>query len=401
MTVLGNDSPEAAGMHPEQVARARDLCAGWVKEGHTHALAVCVARRGKIVLHEAFGRVTPAADSPALETSSLWPLSSGSKPFAATLVMQLVDEGLLGLNRPARDYLPELSGDRTEEILVHHLLTHTSGYVFHTDPPLADHVIRKLQEGFDPPPCPETQNLLIHQMLSVFWDAPLACRPGEMMIYSNHNYELLGEIVRRVSGRSLWDLARERIFDPLGLDDSWYVLPESESARVVQRPPDAPLGGDEGPLMRGLGSRQWNETPFAGGGILSTPRDVTVFGQMFLNRGSYGGARILSQASVAAMTRDQIPGVRARFVFVDVPIASWGYGWGVESPAKWKYFHGSLMSLGTFSHGGAGGFKVWVDRDRELVGVYVEACLRGDPETGEQFWNADLFENAITAAVVD
>ena len=69
------------------------------------------------------------------------------------------------------------------------------------------------------------------------------------MIYSNHNYELLGEIVRRLSGRSIEEQARERIFDPLGMRDSYYVVPESVAPRVVQRAPGMPFGDPDNPFM--------------------------------------------------------------------------------------------------------------------------------------------------------
>jgi CubicO group peptidase (beta-lactamase class C family) len=153
--------------------------------------------------------------------------------------------------------------------------------------------------------------------------------------------------------------------------------------------------------MQGIESRQMQETPYAGAGVWSTVRDMAVFGQTFLNRGSYGDARVLSPAAVAAMTRDQIPGIAANFFGREISPASWGYGWTVESPAKWRYFHGSLQSLGTFSHSGGSGFKLLIDPQRELVLVYVEACLRSNISSGELYWNADRFENAITAAVED
>jgi len=398
---LRTGSAREAGMDPERVELARQRCQAWVKEGHTHSLSVCVARKGVVVLHDSLGRLRPEPEAPVLDERALWPISSGSKPVTAALVMQLVEEGQLGLNRPVREYLPEICAEGADAMLVHHLLTHTTGYVFHSDPPLSEHVERKIAEGFQPPPCPDTRHPVVHAVLEMFWDAPLACSPGELMIYSNHNYELLGELVRRITGRPFWEVARERVFAPLGMEDSSFVVPERDAGRVVQRPAEAPLGGFESPLMQGLGSRQMQETPYAGAGLFATARDMAVFAQTMLNGGRYGKARILSPASVAAMTRDQIPGLAAQFVHIEAPIASWGYGWTIESPAKWTYYHGSLQSLGTFSHGGGGGFKLWADPPRELVGVYLEACLKGNAETQEQFWNADLFENLITAAVED
>jgi CubicO group peptidase (beta-lactamase class C family) len=399
-TKLRPGSPEKVGMLPERVAHVRDLCARWVEEGHTPTLGVCVARRGVIVLHEAFGVLGPDPDSPPLAREALFPALSVTKAITATLAMQLVEDGLLGLNRPARDYLPEISGDGTEEILVHHLLTHTSGYPFHTDPPFVEHLVKKFQDGFEAPSRPAGQHPVIHQYLSLCWDLPRVSRVGEIMVYANHNYELLGEIVRRLSGRGLEELARKRIFDPLGMQDSYYVVPESESHRVVQRAPGLPLADPESDFMPGIGSRQWQETPYGGAGLFSTPFDMAVFGQTFLNGGRYGDARILSPAAVATMTRDQIPGLRARIVGKEEASASWGYGWMVASPTKWKYFDGSLQPLGTFGHPGAAGQMFWVDPEHELVGAYFEVATRVTPDW-EFLWNFDLFQNAITAAVDD
>jgi CubicO group peptidase (beta-lactamase class C family) len=391
-------TPREAGMLPERVARVRDLCARWVKDGHTPTLGVCVARRGVIVLHEAFGVRGPGPDSPPLRCDALFAVASITKPITATLAMQLVEDGRLGLNRPAKDYLPELSGEGTDEILVHHLLTHTTGYPFHTDPPMLKHAARKKRAGFEPPPCPEGLHPILHEWLSLNWDAPRVAGVGEVMIYSTHNYDLLGEIVRRLSGRRLEQLARERVFGPLGMHDSYYEVPESESHRVVQRAPGRPFGPEWLPFFDDIGGRRWQETPWGGGGLFSTPLDIAVFGQMIVDEGRYGDARILSPATVAAMTRDQIPGLRARLLNHEAEHASWGYGWTITSPTKWRYFDGSLQPLGTLSHSGGGGAAFWVDREHELVGVYFEVSTRLT-ERYEMLWNFDLFQNAVTAAV--
>jgi len=399
-TKLGPGSPEEVGMLSGRVAHTRSLCARWVKEGHTPTLGVCVARRGRIVLHEAFGILGPGPDSPRLEQDALFAGMSVTKPITATLVMQLVEDGLLGLNRPAKDYLPELSGDGVDDILVHHLLTHTSGYPFHIDEPWVTHWMKKVTAGFTVPPCPEGRHPIVHQWLSLSWDAPRVAEVGAVMVYSNHNYELLGEIIRRLSGRSLEQLARERIFGPLGMNDTYYEVPESESHRVVQRAPGLPLADYDSPFMEGLGSRQMQSTPYAGAGVFTTPLDMTIFGQTILNGGRYGDARILSPAAVAAMTRDQVPGLRALIVGSEGAHASYGYGWIVASPSKWKYFDGSLHPLGTICHPGAAGQVFWVDREHELVGAYFEVATRVT-ENWQFLWSFDLFQNAITAALDD
>jgi Beta-lactamase len=222
---LRHGTPKEAGMLPARIERARDLCAQWIESGHTPAISVCVARRGVIVLHDAFGVLGPEPGAGAIDRRSLFPLSSVSKPIMATLVMQLVEDGRIGLNRPVLDYIPGIKAEHAEEMLVHHLLTHTSGYCWYDEEPFASHAQRKVMEGFTPSPCAPNQHPLHAAAIELFLDVPLARRPGEIMIYSNHNYELLSEIVRRVSGRPHWELAQERSY--------WILTLDSERAAVV------------------------------------------------------------------------------------------------------------------------------------------------------------------------
>jgi CubicO group peptidase (beta-lactamase class C family) len=121
------------------------------------------------------------------------------------------------------------------------------------------------------------------------------------------NYEFLGEIVRRLSERSLNDFVQARIFEPLGMNSSFFVVPESARARVVKRPPHVPHV--QHPLgLPGIDSREREQLSFASGGAFATAKDLAVFGQMFLNGGSYGSARVLSRPAIIAMTRNQILG---------------------------------------------------------------------------------------------
>src|SRR5262249_14745093 len=154
----------------------------------------------------------------------------------------------------------------------------------------------KIQEGYDPGPCEATQHHVVHRRLAVTYPFPLSKPAGSEMIYGGINYILLGEIIRRLTGRALEDFARERILDPLGMNDSFFVVSESVRARIVKRPPDAPF--------QGIDSRESEETPWASAGMFGTARDLAVFGQMFLNGGRYRDTRILSRPAVAAMTRN-------------------------------------------------------------------------------------------------
>ncbi len=252
MTELRAGSAAEAGMLPERVERIRALAKSWVEQGVTPSLVVLAARRGVIVLHEAFGRLRPEPDAPPLSVDSVFPMSSITKPITATAAMLLVEDGLLGLNRPVRDYLPEISGAGTEEVLVHHLLTHTSGY---EDEEIFSALAQRINDGFDPGPCEVTQHPAVHLMLSVCYPHQVSKPPGTEMIYADVNYVLLGEIIRRLTRRPLAEFARERIFDPLGMNDTSYVVPEPARGRIVKRPPHASLV--QNPLgLPGIDSRE-------------------------------------------------------------------------------------------------------------------------------------------------
>jgi serine-type D-Ala-D-Ala carboxypeptidase len=384
-------TPEEAGMLPDRIERVKQLAAGWVAEGHTPSLVILAARKGIIFLHEAYGVLTPEENSPPIRIDSIFPIASITKVVTATSAMILVEDGLLGLNRPIIDYIPEIRAEGTEEILVHHLLTHTSGYNNET---LLAFWMENRGKWPETPPCAENQHPLIHKLLYRLYPAPLWKAPGVEMSYCEHNIDLLGEIVRRVSGFSLADFASERIFQPLGMIDTYYIVPESLDYRIVKRPASAPNISS----YPSLNSRQFQETPYATVGIFSTAMDMAVFGQMFLNGGRYSDTRVLSRPTVSEMTRNQIPGIGVDWFGTYKPEASWGYGWSIASNTKWKYWGGSLPSPKMFGHIGSGGVNFLVDSVHEIVLVYFSIGLEVTTRL-EQKTNSDLFQNAIFASI--
>ena len=131
---------------------------------------------------------------------------------------------------------------------------------------------------------------------------------------------------------------------------------------------------------------------------------------MFLNRGTYGGARVLCPASVAEMTRNQIPGIVARYGDEFFPEASWGLGWNVHGGKKSVGYNGTLQSPQSFAHGGLGGVHLWVDPTYELVGAYFSVHSEQGIPAGVQvaegnrgglMGRRDLFIDAVTAAIID
>lgn len=385
--------PEEVGMSARRVRHVGQLAAGWVAQGITSALVILVARRGVVVLHEAFGCLTPD-DAPPVKRDTIYPVSSLTKPITATAAMLLVEDGLLGLQRPVSEYIPEFSGEGKQAVMVHHLLTHTSGLRAED---VNAHAAKKRGVVAIPPP-EETQHPWINEYLFLRYDAPLWKPPGVEMSYCSYGYNLLGEIVRRVSGQALAAFARERLFEPLRMQDTFYIVPDAVRARIVRRPLDAPFAAVDG-VAPGLETREHQELPLASAGVFATAMDMAIFGQMFLNRGSYGEVRILSPGAVAKMTRNQIPGVSGQHRREFFPEASWGLGWSIHGNKR-ALSDGSLHSPQAFDHHGAGGTYFWVDPVYEIVGVYFSVALEriDDTRVKECY---DLFTNAVTAAVVD
>jgi CubicO group peptidase (beta-lactamase class C family) len=187
---------------------------------------------------------------------------------------------------------------------------------------------------------------------------------------------------------------------PLGMRDTYYCGVDAPPERRVRRPFAAGANPDPGldVLERAAESQR-----VAAGSFLSvsTAWDMAILGQMFLNGGVHGGTRILSPTSVAEMTRNQIPGIRATFLEEEIPEASWGLGWSVHGTKTG--FCGGLYSAESFEHWGGGGTYVWVDPVHEVVGAYfsVAPWIPSRPEWWAKHWRSDLFTDAVTAAIME
>ena len=392
--------PGDVGMSPERVARLRSRCSGWVEHGLTPSLQVLVARHGVVVLDEAWGKRGPEADAAPLDTDGIFAVGSMTKPITATAVMCLVEDGLLGLNRPVQEYVPEFVGEGKEQVMVHHLLTHTSGL---RQEDIAAYLRERIEAGAlpKPPPLPGVgpREALPGRCFEASLMAPLSMAPGTEMSYCTTGYLLLARIVERAAGQPVERFVQERVLDPLGMiATSYHGAPPERHQRVVRRDPDARFAIFDHPTVIAAGL-----TP-GGGTSYSTARDVATLVQTYLNGGVHGGARILSPASVAEMTRNQIPGIGASWEGEFFPEAGWGYGWGIQGGKKGQR-DGSLHSPATFSHGGIMMHFAWADPAYDLVGVYLsilpaEKKVQIAPGRHSQ-WCADLFANAVTASVVD
>jgi len=387
--------PREVRMDVRRLEKLAERVQAWTQTGLAQSVAYLVARHGVVVARNAFGIANYLEPDGPLKTDAIFGLSSVSKPVTATAVMLLVEAGELSLNRPLAEYIPEVSGKGAGAILVHHLLTHTSGYTVNSAAPRLGAAFRACRSAAQP----MDKHEIIEKMLSSVYDLDPEILPGTENRYCGIvNYLFLAEIVRRVSGQTIDDFARQNIFEPLGMKDTSYGLSKSSSGRRVVPDPAA---------YKGIDGYDPNDStrlalPHGGGGVFSTIDDMAIFVQTFLNGGRFKGVQLISPASVAAMTTNQIAGIGTRDqVGAWVSEASWGLGWMVQGAARWRRAHGSLQPVGSYYHQGASGAAIWAEPKSGLACVYLSVISRMDPVTEEFFWEFDKFQNMVMSCIQD
>ena len=141
------------------------------------------------------------------------------------------------------------------------------------------------------------------------------------------------------------------------------------------------------------------QRPHPASGVYSSAGDMAIFGQMFLNQGQYDDIRILSPVTIAAMTRNQIPGVPAKYFDERFPEASWGLGWSVNAQFKGEVYGEQLLSPTSYGHGGGGGTMLWIDPQKELLMVFFSVLTQSLED--REMLGADLFMNMVASAIED
>jgi serine-type D-Ala-D-Ala carboxypeptidase len=355
--------PGDVGMSAERLGWARDLMTRHFESGGTPSMAAVVLRRGRTVFAETMGVKEP--DGPPLELSHLWPIASAGKPITSAVALSLVEDGVIGLYDPVVEFFPELDPELHGEVLIHHLLTHTTGWESaQRTGRLAEMVMAGAVD--EPPPGADP---IIHLFLSAALRPVIVGAPGAQMDYDTISFELLAEIVRRVTGEPLDAAVRERILEPLSLQQSALRVSDELSRHVVRRSPDLPLGSNQ---ILTFDGRNRELDDFGGGGMYMSPGDLVAFGQMILQGGTLDGTRVLSPATARSMVTNQVPGIPALVGDRTVREASWGYGFTVITTRPFNFFVGGLLPVGSVAHPGAGGINFWIDLENEIVGVLFE-----------------------------
>jgi CubicO group peptidase (beta-lactamase class C family) len=368
------------GIERARVAYAVSAARSWVESGETTGLVVAAARKGTVILHEAFGVLRPD-DDVLMSVDAIFPIASITKPIIATAVMCLVEDGLVGLNQPVGAYIPEFAGAERANIAVWHLLSHTAGF---------DETV-----GIEVDP-----SLSGSEAIASFVEStcriPISAPPGAVFSYSLFGYELAAEIVRRVSGEPIERFVQHRVLDRLGMKDTYLVVPEGVQSRIALRYAQQDASRSDRYVGRYEQERH-QRTPWAGSGGFSVAFDLLTFGQAFLQNGTYGGACILSPASVRLMTTPQTDELPLQFDDENWTRASWGLGWHIHGNTRGRR-GASLYSPSTFEHVGMGGSLLWVDPENEVVGVCLSLVREGSAGLYPA-WRYDRVVNALMAAL--
>jgi serine-type D-Ala-D-Ala carboxypeptidase len=332
--------------------------------------ALRVWRRGSLVFSGDYGLQQPGGEP--LHSDAIFGLSSVTKSFVATCAAILQEQGKINLYERVQDRFPEFAGENKDRVLLWHLLSHTSGMDGDEIDKQLEEQVKLIEEtarkaGFEAAD--------INKLLDAFWNdddstwkAPLSAIPGTKFSYWSFGYHIFKLLIERVTGASLETFARTYIFEPLGMKDTYWFLPEEKRGRYALRP-----DGVKGmPWMNSAGTM---ENDSAGGGLKSTMDDMARFGLMYLNGGTLDGKRIMSPASVKLLTKNHNKGVPDSFWFGRWLGASWGLGWDVKGDKIDDL--GMLRSASSYNHGGYGGARLLIDPEYELV-VAIYMCEKAE-----------------------
>lgn len=328
--------PESVGMSQSRLARIDTAVATEIGKKQLPGAVVLVARQGRIVWRQAYGNraLEPAPEGISIDT--IYDLASLTKVVAtATSIMILVERGMIRIGDPVSRYIPEFAAAGKRNITVEQLLVHRSGLI-------ADNDIKDYQEG----PAKALENI---------WTLAPVAETGTRFIYSDVNYIVLGELVRRVSGIPLDRFATENIFRPLGMKDTGFT-------------PSAELKGRIAPTENKRGEVHDPRSFLLGGvaghaGLFSTADDLAIFCQMMLNGGEYRGIRILSPLGVRRMIEPRASGGNASDGMAR------GIGWDVVT--GFSANRGDLFPIGSVGHTGFTGTGLWIDPSSETFVVFL------------------------------
>ncbi|HXR32449.1 MAG TPA: serine hydrolase domain-containing protein [Verrucomicrobiae bacterium] len=373
------EKPETAGMSSERLERISKIVQQSIDDKRIAGAVTLVARHGHVVWFKAQGMSDREAGKP-MRTDSIFRICSMTKPITSVAVMMLYEEGKFILEDPVSKYLPEFKNPKVlvkpangqpytipaaREITIRDLLRHTSGLTYNWNEDLGP-LYEKANVAHGLLPYDGTIGDSVKRLAPL----PLLFNPGERFEYSL-SVDVLGRLVEVVSGKPLDEFVRTRIFEPLGMKDTYFFPPDNKLARLataytyydgkgLNRFPDTPITEGSFTYSADYPYKGAKKLFSGGAGLTSTAEDYARFCQMMLNGGKWGNTRLLSRKSVELMSHDQLGKIG--------PEQGFGLGFGVEgvkSPLE------ELGTPGTYSWGGFFYTGFSIDPKEELIVVFM------------------------------
>jgi len=394
-------NPEDLGLSAERLTRIDDVVKRAMAEETISGAVTLVARRGRIAHFEAHGVMDIESGTP-MQTDTIFPIASMTKPVTGVAVLMLVEQGLVRLSDPVSKFIPEFAEPRTavwrgdgpsrrgeivpepytipatRDVTIQDLLTHTSGLGS------GGAGTRGTQRV-----APRDSSGTLAEWVRKLGDAPLDFHPGSHWAYSGlAGIDTLGRVVEVVSGVTFDEFLRQRIFEPLGMHDTALIPAPKNSARVVtlyRRSEDG---------LRRIEVPTWVSTTTlfsGGGGLWSTAEDYLQFAQMLLNKGELAGVRLLGSRTVERMASNHVGDLYAQ-AGTTGGRPGLGFGLTVRVVAD-SVLAGDAQSSGSFGWSGAFGTTFWVDPKESLTAILMVQTPGGS-------LRAD-FSTAVMQAVID
>lgn len=367
---LSPAKPQAVGLDEDILNAGVKLFEKAVKNDELKGVVLLVARNGKVVLHEAIGWRNKEQKL-SMQKDTMFRMASNTKPVIATAISMLVEEKKLSYDDNVRKYIPSFDNYRSGFIKIRHLLSHTSGFRIHS---LFINPLMEKSEAH-----PDAPNLKLEA--ARFGEVGADEIPGTTYSYSNPGYNTLGALIEIASGQSLEQFLKERIYQPLGMIDSYnHEVAEKLDSKLNR------MSVVYDKTKEGWNARWKPGDPpdfsfvRASGGMISTAWDYAIFCQMFLNKGIYNGKRILQPETIALMTSPQTASIYSEQE-KEQRDSFYGYGWSVSKD-------------GVFSHGGSDGTFAWVDPNHQIIGlIFTQSPGGKNPH--------DKFMKLVNDAIID
>jgi CubicO group peptidase (beta-lactamase class C family) len=388
-------SPEDVGLSSERLGKI-DLAVNDMIDNDLFAGAVTmIIRRNKLVQFKTYGMMDRENNKP-MRKDAIFRIASMSKPITCLAAMILYEEGHFLLSDPVSMYIPEfadplvLTSKSTmvpakKEITIRNLMNHTSGLSYGTSYHADIYKNAGIRGELSRP------ESTIGDMVRVLAGLPLLHHPGEDFVYSL-SQDALGYLIEVVSGMTLDAFIRDRILIPLDMKDTYFYLPESKLSRLaaLYRPIDG--GGIERVPYRDVETAPFGTRTYysGGGGLYSTTTDYARFCMMIMNGGELDGVRLIGRKSVELMTTNSIGDSYSAFRANSGD--KYGLGFGIRSE---RGEYDELESIGTVMWDGAWHTRFWIDREENMIGLFMSQLSPKD-------WRLpSIFRNVAYQAIID